>query len=364
MDPQLKFIPLFEDLNTSTMTVMVYSNIIFDLPNIFSNVKITSPIKAPLTKKKKNIDKKNLEAAEGTIISAQHGNKHRGISTKKTKKHWCSVNCRLTKVNVEDETEIKILSIVERFVLIEGTDIYETQYYCSNCDKTFILTQLKKIVNFLNQVTIVMSIGDLILNIMIFKDNFKIAGCKSMDHAIKAVKLLWDVNIKNLKDGYTLKKNHLGNEHPSFLFRLVMKNVDFKLGFFIDREELNKLMNKKEYSHIVYMSQCETTGHTNVNIRIFCERPEDYNYDCLIIPSDKDAYFVKVKDNPYKIEKKKKDKITFIVFSSSEIILSGRYDSEMKRAYDFFIKTVFDHRNIIEEKIKKPQEDLLSILKS
>jgi hypothetical protein len=357
----IKNVPDFHDLEISTRTVMVYSNLNLNFKQIFEKIAITY-VDTPLTKKKKNVDKKKLKAPYGAIINVQHGNCFRGINLKKSKKHWCSPNCRLTKINSEDETETKINSIIESFDLIEGTDIYQTLYYCTNCEKYYTLKELKKIITFLNQVTIVMSLDNIILNIMMFKDNFKIAGCKSEKDAEEAVMIIWDYILK-IEDGYTITKNHFDTYDPVFLFRLVMKNVDFKLGFFIDREELNKLMNRKEYNNIVFMSQCETTGHTNVNIKMYCQKPEDYTYDCLVIPKDDKPYFLELATNPYKFEKRKKDRITFIVFSSSEIILSGRYDSEMERTYNFFVETVFKYRNLIEEKIKKPNVDLISHLK-
>lgn len=352
----------FSELQTSTRTVMVYSNIEFNFKKIFEGMTIT-PTDIPLTKKKKNVDKKKIKASKGSIINIQYGNLYRGINLKKAKKYWCSVNCRLTKSVQEDESETKINTIVEEFCLVEGsTDIYETKYFCTNCSKYYTLKQLKKILNFLNQVSIVMSLGNINVHIMMFKDNFKIAGCKGEKDAEYTVKMLWEY-IQNIEGGYSIKKNHFDELKPTFLFRPVMRNVEFKLGFFIDREQLNKLMNKKEYNNIVFMSQCETTGHTNVNIKMFCNRPDDYEYTYLIVKGD-DYECGTLKDNFYKLEKRKKDKITFIVFSSSEIILSGKYDSEMERTYNFFIKTVFEHKHIIEEKIKKPNIDLESHLKN
>lgn len=353
----------FSELQTSTRTVMVYSNIEFNFKKIFEGMVIT-PTDIPLTKKKKNVDKKKLKAPRNSVINIQYGNLFRGINLKKAKKYWCSVNCRLTKSVQEDESETKINTIVEEFYLIEGTkDIYETRYYCTNCKKYFTLKQLKKILNFLNQVSIVMSLGELNVHIMMFKDNFKIAGCKGEKDAEDTVKILWEY-IQNIGDGFSVKKNHFDDLNPTFLFRPVMRNVEFKLGFFIDREQLNKLMNRKEYNDIVFMSQCETTGHTNVNIKMFCNRPGDYKYEYLIVNENLDYDYGTLKENFYKLEKRKKDKITFIVFSSSEIILSGKYDSEMERTYDFFIKTVFENKNTIEEKIKKPNIDLKSHLKN
>ena len=59
-------VPEYEDLKTSTRTVMVYTNISFDLKKIFESVKVTD-IEAPLTKKKKNVDKKRLVARSSCL---------------------------------------------------------------------------------------------------------------------------------------------------------------------------------------------------------------------------------------------------------------------------------------------------------
>ena len=53
---------------------------------------------------------------------------------------------------------------------------------------------------------------------------------------------------------------------------------------------------------------------------------------------------------------------TFIIFSSSEIILSGRYYNSMKEQYEFVIETVNKHRHVIEEKLSKPKMSLREYL--
>ena len=89
-------------------------------------------------------------------------------------------------------------------------------------------------------------------------------------------------------------------------------------------------------------------------------RPANMTYNSYVIPKDTslEPYYESIPDNPYKTTgKKPKDKyITFIVFSSSEIILSGRYFETMMAMYNFFIDTVFRHRHLIEEKVVKPDE--------
>jgi hypothetical protein len=352
-------VPEFKNLKTSTRTIMVYSNMSFNLLKIFRDVYIT-PVHTPLTKKKKNVDKKKLIAPYGAIISVQKGNCFRGIDIRKSQKHWCAANCRET--TLRGEKEVNVNTIIEIPYIIEGTDVYEIKYYCLKCKLYYNLKQLKKIINFLNQVTIVLSIGPVILNIMLFKDNFKIAGCKNNDDSIEATIILWQDYFSKIYNGWKFLPQ-FNDKEPRFIFRLVMRNVDFKLGFFINRKALNELMNSKSYTDRIFMSQCETTGHTNVNIKMYAQQPDLYDYDCLVIPTDEDPYFIKLKSNIYKVKKTKKEYTTFIVFSSSEIILSGKYEEEMKADYEFFVSEVIKNKNLIEEKIEEPGIDLLSFLK-
>ena len=85
----------FEDLNTSTITMMVYSNLTFDLMKVFSHIPITH-IVLPLTRKKKRIDKKKLKAPYGSVISLQYGVYIRGIRLSKEKKYCCPT-CQIEK---------------------------------------------------------------------------------------------------------------------------------------------------------------------------------------------------------------------------------------------------------------------------
>jgi hypothetical protein len=349
-------LPMFEKLQTSTRTVVIYTNINFNTTALFDKLKITS-IDVPLTKKQKNVDKKRISAPYGSIISVQSKIALRGLDTRKKKKIWCKI-CK--PKYIRDEKEIKIYTVKEKLIPQQGTDIKSIYYYCSRCDKMYEPRAMGKISHFLNQLTIVLSIGKQpLLNIMLFKDNMKIAGCKDEDDAAEALLVLWQDYIFPMRLGdaqipriWSLKDNETT---PEFAFEVVMRNVDFKLGFPIEKVNLNMLMNDAEYSTYVFMSQYESTGQTNVNIKMFCEKPKDFLHDVLIIPMHNyPPYFKKSLGTPrYKPSKKKEKKpyITFIVFSSSEIILSGRYDECMKRAYEFFIKTVFEHRDEIEEKI-------------
>lgn len=275
----------FDDLSTSTKTIMVHTNINFDFKILFNELNITN-IEVPLTKKKKLPDMKKIKAPHNTIISLRHGNNFRGIKTN-------------AKTN--------------------------SQNY------------------FLNQLSCILSLGDKLLHIMIFKDKLKIAGSKEDDHSIKAIELLWG-HISKIKDSYKL----IDNNKPTFIFDVVMNNVDFKLGFEIDRIKLNNLLNNEKYKDMIYMSRFETTGNTNVNIKMFSNKPEKHLYTRLILNDT--PVIDKVTENIYDSNKKNKNKYTtFLVFRSSKVIESGRFYNSMKDSYNFFINIINENKNLIKE---------------
>lgn len=336
----------FEELRTSTSTVMMYTNVIFNPEVIFKNIKLTE-VDVPLTKKQKKIDKKNLEAPYGAILSVQSKTEIRGLNLRKKKKKWCTI-CSL--IVMKGNKKQKVYTVTERIERNAGTDVLSILYDCSYCQTTYHPHQFGKISHFLNQLTIITSIGTKpFLNIMMFRDNIKFAGCKDPDDAVEAMIMLWQDYITKIPGAWSLKK---GATKPKFIIDVVMRNVDFKLGFPIQRKNLNMLMNEECFSEHIFMSQYESTAHTNVNIKMYSVKPIDFKYDCLVIPLDDEPYFITVSDLIYKKDKKKDLKqkyITFIVFSSSEIILSGKYNQNMKDMYEFFINIVFTHRKEIEE---------------
>ena len=208
------------------------------------------------------------------------------------------------------------------------------------------------------------------INVMLFKNSLKIAGCKTNEDAFLAVSSLWGL----LSAGSW----HLTCEtRPFFVFETVMRNVGFNLGFGINRTFLNVLMNEKQFAHKVCLSQFEPTGQTNVNIKMFSKKPDNFKYDCMVFPPvvgssaihvtpcpceflDKDKenlkrpYLVKVDKLFFKTTLNKPEKpMTFIVFSSSQTILSGKYDENVKEQYQFFVETLLRYKERIRERVQE-----------
>jgi hypothetical protein len=364
----------FDNLPTSTITGIVYSNIKVELSPFFNQTNLLF-VNPPLTKKKKNINKKELYAPYGRIIGLQYGVYIRGVRTSKKKKYWCP-NCQ--KVEIKNEKEEKILTVDEESRVLtseeclledkpEGT--VKIHFICHDCKDEFQIKQLQKIVPFLNQVTIVLSLDEIMVNVMMFKDNFKIAGNKTMNHAYETIMILWENYITKIGTWSFSppKKGEEPHKDAHFLFDLVMQNVDFNLNFPIDKPKLNILMNAPEYKDRIRLSQCETTAATHVNIKMYAEKPENFKYDVLVYPEGRASKprFIKVDEKLYAKKKKAKPSyITFIVFSSSEIILTGRYHDSMKDRYEFFVKTAQKNRGKIEEVIQKPKMSIRDYLES
>ena len=405
----------FDELKISTTTVMAYTNVLMNEDNqrnFFCTTPITI-IDPPLTKKKKNIDKKKLRAPYGTIISLQYypppndnecGVYFRGLRMSKKKSYWCSI-CQLynekgKKLKTVSETQCDTSEefikshITEYEVRTFPPDTKKILFQCSACNRYLKLTQLGEIVPFLNQVTVVMSIGDIKINTMIFgstipcrssvptTSSFKIAGNKSFDNAVETIRLLWEDYIVPDERNWThteSKGNRKTDVH--FRFETVMMNLDFSLGFSIDKKKLNNFMQKPEFKDKVFLSKYESTSVTHVNIKMYSPKPDNFLYYVLVYKKNetntmqphisnynhcykepKTPYFICTPEKWYNIKKKPEKYTTLIVFSSSQTILTGRYPTNMEENYKFFVDLALKNKEEIMESVHRPKISIQEFL--
>ena len=367
--------PPFEDLKTSTKTIMCYTNVEFDLHKVFSTVKVEEPTLSS-HKKCKTIDKKNIRGVPGSIVSMHYQKYLRGVNLRKMKKYPCP-RCKILNAKGKSVKTVEAIFVKKD---VEGFDrpMSTLEWYCEKCSRSYEPQTIgrKKIDNFLNQTTLIRFLKeDHYINIMLFKNSLKIAGCKNNEDAITAVATLWS---RLAPDSWNI---HLCLERPFFIFEVVMRNVGFNLGFGINRTLLNLLMNETQFSDKIALSQFEPTGQTNVNIKMFTSKPKNFTYDCLVYPlvetpsgvetptckcnpgvcpcslletpSKQSHYIIPVDKLFFKKAKDKPEKhMTFIVFSSSQTILSGKYDSNVKEQYQFFIDTLLKYKERIVERLE------------
>ena len=140
----------------------------------------------------------------------------------------------------------------------------------------------------------------------------------------------------------------------------VMTNIDFNLGFNINREMLDKHMN----SNTDYKSLLETSfGYTGVNIKFPMEKKITHNLPYIELNDQTDKWDISNKtytdylgflqDFEKKKELNKKRWNTFLVFHSGNVIMSGLGKFYMKDHYKIFMKIINDIKKNIEEKLEK-----------
>lgn len=358
----------FDELNISTITTMAYSNFNIDTKNLFHLLPITSTKVESEILKKKDIDKIKLQYGYGEIINISTKSCFRGLLLRRPKKKNCTI-CNPTKYKkikksiieiFEDSfSEITIPSECGKILKIPVTKI---MYRCSVCEKTYSPSDVKKINHFLNQMTIVMSlgVGKTPINIKIFHNGkFTITGCTEQDDAIEVMIILFKDLAPKLEKEYSIKltapfiKNTV--EPKRFVFDTVMRNYDFKLGFVLNRNVLNNIMSNSEYDAFIKLSKYIPTDDTNVKIKMISKKFEDSGFETLIMDGVGDEISIdleNIKINPFcKPKKKVKEELdTFIVFSSSATIFSGRDIKSMEYNYNIFIDIIKKYKNEIEEK--------------
>ncbi len=207
---------------------------------------------------------------------------------------------------------------------------------------------------FRNSVTIVMIIDDKIINFKISRNGkFQMTGCKFDEHAERCVKYIWSY-LKNT-DIYQFNNN---NSHLIVRFVPAMRNIDFDLGFKVNREKLDWYINMKTN----YVSLLETSfGYTGVNIKIPITKPilelklkqieyKDDKWSNITYVSYKT--YLDTLDEKERLKKlNKKRRNTFLVFHSGKVIFSSINYDFMVGPYRTFIGLIRECYNIIEERL-------------
>ena len=161
---------------------------------------------------------------------------------------------------------------------------------------------------FRNSITIII-ILDKPINFKVCRNGtFQMTGCKSSKHAIECIKVTWDL-IKDNPKLYNFTRNPNTLE---CLFIPSMRNIDFSIGFLIDREKLNNFMaNQKEFHCLLETS----FGYTGVNIKI----PLDKNIENMkiikLLYNEQDGW--KKTDGIYKDYLNIMDDVTKLAFLGS-----------------------------------------------
>ena len=201
---------------------------------------------------------------------------------------------------------------------------------------------------FRNSFTLVV-VFEKMVNIKISSNGkFQMTGCKSIEHACNCIQYVIK-HIVNMDTEHVAHRIENSQEdHINIYFIPSMTNMDLSLGFLVDREKLDKYFN----THTDYFSLLETSfGYTGINIKIPIQESIEklpiilnkYDKNTIELISSTDTTY---KEYLYKTpeelsnNKKKKRYITFLVFHSGRVIISGIHQFYSNPAYQIFLDIV------------------------
>ncbi len=298
----------FDDIPANTKTIIVMTNITIDLQKLFESLPITEYIVVPKErgrKKKSNIPDPNANIADGSIVTLDLAGNIRGVLLKKKKKK-------------------------------SGKGNY-----------------------FRNSLTVVMFTDKKKINFKISRNGkFQMTGCQKDEQAENCVKYIWRY-IKDNKEIYKFSKEKSTNFKA--LFVPAMRNIDFSLGFTIDRENLTRFFNNIDNPELSsYRSLYEPTiGYTGVNIKKLITKPiTELKIKKKIYKGDnwhktKMVSYVQYLSTMTPSEQKKKMEQdrdnTFLVFQSGKVIMSSMCSEVARDAYYEFINIIKENKECFKE---------------
>lgn len=310
--------------NFSTKTIISFTNIIIDMEKFFNYIPIRDiAIERKNNRKKKienvfNIEDRKETIPSGSILCVKWSNQERG-------------------------TIIKTASIVRN----------------SNKNKK------KRDKYFLNSITTIMYFNndkykDKLINLKITNTGkIQMTGCKEDELTISCIHTLINI-MDEVKtwigvDLYiinnTLCSQISNKDGIHIILYTVMKNKNINIGFKINREKLDSLINKGYNDYISIFDG--TTSGAGVNIKTKVKNWEE----SLPIYTINNKSIIKDEVNMEKVIKlftksaKHNDNKyhTFLCFKSGSCIHSGRGEN-MEKALDEFIEILHKHRSEIEDK--------------
>lgn len=302
MDRTLTF-PKFEDIKVSTKTYTSISNIEINIDKLFECIQTTPYVVHPKKrgrKKKGVVCDLNQDVSYGSIVTVKYEGRLKGVELKpkspkaREKNSW-----------------------------------------------------------FRNSITVVM-ILDKPINFKVCRNGtFQMTGCKNWEHAQMCIKQIW-MFIKDHPEVYKYTRDE-GALHTMIIPS--MRNIDFDLGFNVDREKLSRYMNSLEN---VYCLMETSFGYTGVNIKIPLDETRNtmktlslsfVNGEWITQWKTYADYLELLNEKTRSSKNSEMRYNTFLVFHSGRVIFSGLTFHLMKNTYYRFTKIIQDAFHIIEERL-------------
>jgi hypothetical protein len=348
--------PDFKDLNASTVTTVVYSNISLNEKKLFEQIH-TIPTDAGailLSKKSRKDFCKNRP--KNQVISVQYQDRIKGCVIRKPKKYWCNV-CQIVEKSSKDarvdSDYVKVNTVIENYIYDSELDIIKINCYCSNCKKTYNPQDLKILSYFRNQVMVYITTERNLANLMIFDGAIKIAGSSSVKESRQIIANFWSQKIQPTSCWKSPPDSPI-----KFVFREGMINMNFKFGTFLNSENFGKLWDSlKKKDHVADVINGEG-GQKSVNIKfhkIFSGRKSLLYFDK---PDSKIAKLTYCDGWPEGVrhnKKKKNGKKKFnsvVVFMTTSTVITGKDCADLEYCFNYFKQKVLENESCLKEFIK------------
>lgn len=221
---------------------------------------------------------------------------------------------------------------------------------------------------FRNSVTIQMKIDeDKFVNGKICSNGkFQITGCNEDRYAYQFIYILYEKMMETSKQiGETIvtimKNSIFKSDYPSAIINVVMKNINFKIGFQIHREKLDEYIRLNTPFYSLFLSDL----HTCVNIKMKSNHHSEEKLDLVVMSSRHDFAIQKIDFSLYSMyydynKKLNKDKYhTFLVFYSGSVILSSS-GPDTEEVYNEFMKIIQENKELFRDKTSSSDKINLS----
>lgn len=218
--------------------------------------------------------------------------------------------------------------------------------------------------NFLNCVSFTVQVDPKKnINVKLFNNGvFQLTGCKYYAHAQKALVAVWKA-IQKTVDVFQYKQGTgFSDSYMEAYVVSAMRNVDFRLGFEIDREALGTHIINNTVYKIVPIIQ----GFMGVQLSIPIESVADMIIHKISFPPDLDEEeefldekvrydaFWEIKPTE-KVKAQKGKAITIAVFQTGKVLISGIDEMYQEPVFQWFIKEIKSIQDLIMIKKDDPK---------
>lgn len=303
--------PNFDDIKVSTRTFIAMTNLALELDQLFLKLPVTTIDNLTVVDKRKP-RKKTEDQSEPFYSKVPVG----------------------SIISLELESEVRGLKFVKK--------------------RKKRTRSFKRNDHWRNSVTAIMVLNDKTINIKICKNGkFQMTGCILDSHPIDCIKYMW-THILSVPNLHTFSYGSC----LETIFIPAMRNIDFNMGFHVDREKLAHYMSTQTEFH----SLLETSfGYTGCNIKVpISDDVVKMSLTKLIfnIPNSLEPTIMTMSYSSYldmlpnkdRSKKLSKDRYnTFLVFHSGKVIMSGLTADLMRNTYADFVKIISTCYPLIKE---------------